>query len=159
MGLVPPVEAVQRCRQESVELSLALLLATQEQAPQRGPRREEAEDLHPVGWASTGPTAGAPVALRHPSLATSLAPGNPLLWPVWFTGTFTGRTGPDVGSGRTATVAAGLRTRRIHETPLLRDWRVKPPVLHAPTVGQALAAAPPAQTQSAVPAAARVAGE
>lgn len=153
------MEAVQRCRRESEELSLALWRATQEQVAQQGSQLEEAEDLHPVGWASTVPTAGAPVALRHQSLAMSLAPGNPLLWPVWFTGTFTGRTGVGAGSGRTATVAAGLRTRRIHATPLLRDLRVRPPVLHAPTVGQALAVAPPAPTQSAVPAAARVAGE
>lgn len=89
----------------------------------------------------------------------NLVPGNHLLWPVWFTGTFTERTGVDAVSGRTATVVAGLHTQHIHEIPLLRDWRVRLPVLHAPTVGQALGAAPPVQTQSAVPAAARVAGE
>lgn len=159
MRLVPPVEVVQRCRRESVELLLALLLATQEPVDQQGPQREEAEDLHPAGSASTAPTAGALVALRHLNLAMSLVPGNPLLWPVWFTGTFTGRTGVGAGSGRTAIVVAGLHTRHIREIPLLRDWRVRLPVLHAPTVGQALAAAPPVQTRSAVPAAVRVAGE
>lgn len=153
------MEVVQRCHRELLELSLALLLATPEQVYQRGPRREEAEDLHPAGSASTALTAGALVALRRQSLAMSLAPGNPLLWPVWFTGTFTGRTGVGVGSGRTATVVADLHTQHIREIPLLRDWRARLPVLRAPTVGQALTAAPPVQTQSAVPAAARVAGE
>lgn len=141
-----------------MELSLALLLATQEQVDQQWPRREEAEDLRPRS-ASTAPTAGALVALRRQSLATSLVPGNPLLWPAWFTETFTGRTGVGEGSGRTDTVVAGLHTRRIRGTLLLRDWRVRLHVLHAPTVGQAPTAAPPVQTQSAVPAAARVAGE
>lgn len=159
MGLVPPVEAVQLCRQELVELSLALLLATQEQLDQQGPRQEEAEDLHPAGSASTAPTAGVLVALRHQSLVMSLEPGNLLLWPVWFTGTFTGRTGVAAGSGRIATAAAGLHTQHIREIPLLRDWQVRLPVLHAPTVGQALGAAPPVQTRSAVPAAVLVAGE
>lgn len=126
---------------------------------QQGARREEVGDLPPVVLASTALTAGALVALRRQSLAMSLVAGNPLLWPVWFTGTFTGRTGVGVGSGLTATVVAGLHTQRIREIPLLRDWRVKLPVLHVPTVGQALAAAPPVQTQSAVPAAVRVAGE
>lgn len=153
------MEAVRPCHQESVELSSALLLATREQVGRQGARREEAGDLHLVVLASTAHTAGALVALRRQSLATSLVAGNPLLWPAWFTGTFTGRTGVGVRRGLTATVVAGLRTRRILETPLLRDWRVRLPVLHVPTVGQALAAAPPVQTQSAVPAAARVAGE
>lgn len=153
------MEVVRQCRRESAELSLVLLPATQEQVDQRGPRREEVEDLHPVGSASTAPTAGVLVVLRHRSLVMSLEPGNLLLWLVWFTGTFIGRTGVAAGSGRIATVAAGPRTQHIHEIPLLRDWRVRPPVLHAPTVGQALVAAPPVQTQSAVPAAAPVAGE
>lgn len=135
------------------------MLAAQEQADQLGSQLEEAEDLHPVGLASTAPTAGALVALRRRSFATSLAPGNPLHWPVWFTETFTARTGGGVGSGRTATVVAGPHTQHIREIPLLRDWPVRPPVLRAPTVGQALAAAPPVQTRSAVPAAAQVAGE
>lgn len=126
---------------------------------QQGPQREEAEDLHPVVSASTAPTAGALVALRHQNRAMSLVQGNPLLWPVWFTGTFIERTGVGAGSGRTAIVVADLHTRHIHEIPLLRDWPVRLHVLHAPTVGQALAAAPPVQTQSAVPAAVRVAGE
>ncbi len=112
-----------------------------------------------MGSVSTAPTAGALVVLRRQSLAMSLVPGNPLLWPVWFTGTFTGTTGVGVGSGRTATVVVGLHTQHIHEILLLRGWQVRLPVLHAPTVGQALAAAPPVQTLSAVPAAARVAGE
>lgn len=159
MGLVAQVEAVQQCHQELVELSLTLLLATREQVDQRGPQREEAGDLHPAGLVSTALTAGALVALRHQSLVMSLVPGSPLLWPAWFTGTFTGRTGVDVGRGLTATVVAGLRTQRTHEIPLLRDWQAKRPVLHVPTVGQALAAALPVQTQSAVPAAVRVAGE
>lgn len=153
------MEVVQQCRQELLEILLVLLLATQEQVDQQGPQLEEAEDLHPVGLASTAPTAGALVASRRQSLAMSLVPGNPLHWPVWFTGTYTVRTGVGVGSGRTATVVAGLHTQHIREIPLLRDWRVRLPVLHAPTVGQALAAAPPVQTRSAVPAAARVAGE
>lgn len=158
--LVPPAEVWQQCRRESVELSLVPLPWTQEQVYRRGPRRQEAEDLHPAWSASTAPTAGALVALRRQSLATSLLePGNLLLWRVWFTGTFTGRTGVGAGSGRTATVAVGLHIRHIREIPLLRDWRVRLPVLHAPTVGQALTAAPPVQTQSAAPAAARVAGE
>lgn len=135
------------------------MLAAQEQADQLGSQLEEAEDLHPVGLASTAPTAGAPVDLRRRSFAMSLAPGNPLHWPVWFTGTSTARTGGGVGSGRTATVVAGPRTQHIREIPLLRDWPVRPAVLRAPTVGQALAAAPPVQTRSAAPAAARVAGE
>lgn len=134
-------------------------LGTPEQVDLQGPQREEAEGLLPAGLASTAPTAGALVDLRHPSLATSLEPGNPLLWPVWFTGTCIGRTGVGVGNVPTATVVAGLHIRRIHEIPLLRDWRVRPLVLHAPTVGQALTAVPPVQTQSAVPAAVRVAGE
>lgn len=153
------MEVVQWCRQELLELSLALLLATREQVDQQGPRRAEVEDLHPVGSASTAPIAGALVALRRQSLAMSLVPGNPLLWPVWFTGTFTGRTGVGAGSGRITTVVAGPHTQHIREIPLLRDWRVRLPVLLAPTVGQALAAALPVQTRSAVPAAARVAGE
>lgn len=126
---------------------------------QQGPQLQEVEDLHPVGLASTAPTAGALVALRHQSLAMSLVPGNPLHWLVWFTGIFTVRTGVGVGSGRTATVVADLRTQRILEILLLREWRVRLPALHVPTAGQALAAAPPVQTRSAVPAAARVAGE
>lgn len=141
------MEVVQRCRRESVELSLALLLAAQEQVDQPWPQREEVEDLHPAGSAFTAHTAGALAALRHQSLAMSLVPGNPLLWLVWFIGTFTGRTGVGEGSGRIATVVAGLHTQRIREIPLLRDWRVRLPVLHAPTVGQALTAAPPVQTQ------------
>ncbi len=155
------MEVVQQCRQELLELSLVLLLATQEQVDQQGPRREEVEDLHPVGSASTAPTAEAHAALRHQSLAMNLVPvpGNPLLWPVWFTGTFTEKTGVGAGSGLTAIVEVGLHTQHIHEIHPLKGWQVKPPVLHAPTVGQALAAAPPVQTLSAVPAAARVAGE
>ena len=153
------MEVAQQCRQELLELSLVLLLATQGQVDQQGPRREEAEDLHPARSAFTAPTAGALVALRHQSLAMSLVPGNPLHWPVWFTGTFTGRTGVGAGSAHTVTAVAGLHTQHIHGIPLLRDWRVRPRARHAPTVGQALAAAPPVQTRSAVPAAARVAGE
>lgn len=159
MGLVPQAEVVQQCHQELVELSLTLLLATREQVEQQGPQREEVVDLHPAGLVSTALTAGALVALRHQSLAMSLVQGSPLLWPVWFTGTFTARTGVGVVSGLTATVVAGHHIQRIHEIPLLRDWRVKRPVLHVPTVGQGLAAAPPVQIQSAVPAAVRVAGE
>lgn len=119
----------------------------------------EVEDLHPVGWVSTAPTAGALVALKRQSLGTSLAPGNPLRWPVWFTGIFTVRTGAGAESARTVTATAGLRIRRIREIPLHRDWRVRPLALHVPTVGQALAAVRPAQIQSAVPAAARAAGK
>lgn len=89
----------------------------------------------------------------------SLAPGNHLHWPAWFTGTFTVRTGAGAESVPTATVAAGHRTQRIRGTPLLRDWLVRPLVLHVPTVGQAPAVAPPVQTRLAVPAAARVAGK
>lgn len=37
-GLVPPVEVVQRCRQELLEILLVLLLATQEQVDQQGPQ-------------------------------------------------------------------------------------------------------------------------
>lgn len=159
MGLVPQAGVVQQCHQELVELSLTLLLATREQVDQQGPQLEEVGDLHPVGLVSTALTAGAHVALRPQSLAMSLVQGRPLLWPVWFTGIFTGRTGGGVGSGLTATVVAGLHIQRIHEIPLLRDWRVKQPVLLVPTVGQALAAAPPVPILSAVPAAARVAGE
>lgn len=135
------------------------LLATQEQVDQQEPPREEVEDLHPVGLASTAPIVGALVALRRQNLAMSLVPGNPLLWPVLFTGTFTGRTGVGAGSAHTATVVAGLHIHHIREIPLLRDWRVRLPVLHVPTVGQAPAVAPPVPTRSAVPAAARVAGE
>lgn len=159
MCLVPPAEAVHRCRPESVELSLALSLPTLEQLDQQWPRPGEVVDLRPALWASTAPTAGAHAASRLQSLATSLVPGKPLLWPVWFTGTFTGRKGVGTGSGRIATAEAGLHTQHIREIPLLRDWRVRLPALHAPTAGQAPTAAPPAQTQSAVPAAARVAGE
>lgn len=136
-----------------------LCLATQEQVDQQGPRREEVEDLHPAGSASTAPTAGALVALRHQSLVMNLEPGNPLLWPVWFTGTSTERTGVGVGSGRIAPVAAGLRTHHNREIPLLRDLQARLPFLRAPTVDQALVAAPPVQTQSAAPAAVQVAGE
>lgn len=158
MGLVPPVEIVQQCLQE-LEILLALLLATQEQVDQQWPRLEETEDLHLVRLASTAPTAGALVTSKHKRLVMTLVPGSPLRWPVWFTGIFTVRTGLGVGNGHTATVVAGLHTQHIREIPLLRDWQVRLPVLHALTVGQVPAAAPPVQTPSAVPAVARVAGE
>lgn len=159
MGLGPLVEAVQQCHQELVELLLALLLGMQEQVDLQRPQREEVEDLRPAELASTGRTAGALAVLKRQSLAMSHAPGNPLLWPVSFTGTFTGKRGVGVGSGHIATVVAGLRIRRIRETPLLRDWQVRPPVLHVPTAGPPLTVGPPAQTLSAAPAAAQVAGE
>lgn len=117
------------------------------------------EYLHPAGSDSTARTAGVLVASRRQSLATSLAPGNLLRWPAWFTGTFTARTGADAGNVPTATAGAGHRTRRIRGTLLLRDWLVRPLVLHVPAVGRAPKVAPPVQTRSAVPAAARVAGE
>lgn len=159
MDPVPPVEAVQLCHQELLEILLALLLATREQVDQWAPQVEEVEYLHLAGLDSTARTAGALVVSRRQSLAMSLVPGNLLHWPVWFTGTFTARTGVGVGNAHTATVGAGRRTRHIQEIRLLRDWLVRLHVLHAPTVGQAPEAAPPVQTRSAVPAAARVAGE
>lgn len=159
MGPVPPVEVLQQCHLELLGILLALLLATQEQVVQQGPQLEGVEDLLPVGLASTAPTAGALAALRRQSLAMSLVPGNPLHWPAWFTGTFTVTTGVGAGNGPIATAVADLHTPHIPEIPLLRDWQVRRPVLHAPTVGQALAAAHPVQTRSAVQAAAQVAGE
>lgn len=156
----PPAGAPRRLRLGSAEPSSAPSLPAQERwGGRRGPRREEAAYPRPAWSASSAPTAGAPVALRRRSLATSLVPGNPSLWPAWFTGTFTGRTGVAAGSGRTATAAAGLRTRHIRGINLPRDWRARRHVLLAPAAGRAPAAAPPAQTRSAVPAAVRVAGE
>lgn len=144
---------------QELEIWSTLLPGARAQVDQQGLPLAEAEDLHPVGWVSTAPTAGALVALKRQSLGMSLARGNPLHWPVWFTGIFTVRTGAGAESARTVTATAAPRTRLIHEIPLHRDWRVRPLALHVPTAGQALAAAPPAQIQSAVPAAARVAGK
>lgn len=159
MGPVPPVEVQQRSHQEWLELLSVLLPAPPGQVHRQWPGQVEAVDLLPAQWVSTAPTAGARAALRRQSLATSLVPGNPLLWPAWCTGTFTERTGAGAGSARTATAAAALRIHHTREIPLLRDWRVRPLDLLAPTAARAHAAAPPAQTRSAVPAAARVAGE
>lgn len=155
----PPVEAVPPCHQELLGILSALLLATQAQAGQSGLRVELVEYLRPVGSDSTARIAGVLVASRHRSLAMSLAPGNLLRWPAWFTGTFTARTGAGAESVPTAIVGAARRTQHIRGTPLLRDWLARPLVLHVPTVGLAPAVAPPVQTQSAVPAAVRVAGK
>lgn len=144
---------------QELEIWSTLLLAARAQVDQQGLPLAAAEDLRPVRWASTAPTAGALVALKHRSLGMSLAPGNPLHWPAWFTGIFTVRTGAGAESARTVTATAAPHTRHIREIPLHRDWRVRPLALHVPTVGQALAAVPPVQIQSAVRAAARVTGE
>lgn len=152
------MEAALRFLQE-LEIWLTLLPVAQGQVDQQGLQLEEAEDLHPVGWASTAPTAGARAALKRQSPGMSPAPGSPLHWPVWFTGIFTVRTGAGAESAHTVTATAGLHTRHIREIPLHRDWPARPLVLHVPTVGRALAAAPPAQILSAVPAAARAAGK
>lgn len=153
-----PVEALPRFLQELGIWSTPLPAALA-QVDQQGLPLAEAEDLHPAGWVSTAPTAGALVALKRRSLGTSLAPGNPLRWPAWSTGIFTARTGAGAESARTATATAGPRTPLIREIPLHRDWPVRPVAPHAPTVGQALAAVRQAQIPSAVPAAARVAGK
>lgn len=142
-----------------LEIWLMLLPAAQAQVDQQELRLEEAEDLHPVGWASTAPTAGALVALKRQSLGMSPAPGSPLHWPVWFTGIFTVRTEAGAESAHTVTATAGPHTRPIREILLHRDWPARPLALHDPTVAQAPTAAPPAQILSAVPAAARVAGK
>ena len=152
------MEVLLRFLQE-LEIWSTLLLAAQGQVDQQGLPLAEAEDLQPVEWVSTAPTAGALVALKHQSLGMSLARGNPSHWPVWYTGIFTVRTGAGAESAPTATATAGPRTRHIREIPLRRDWRVRPLDLHVPTVGRAHAAVPPARIQSAVPAAARVAGK
>lgn len=144
---------------QELEIWSTLLPAARAQVDQQGLPLAEAEDLHLVEWVSTAPTAGALVALKRQSLGMSLARGNPLHWPVWSTGIFTVRTGAGAESARTVTATAGRRTPHIREIPLHRDWRVRPLALHVPTVGQALAAVPPAQIHSAVPAAARVAGK
>lgn len=156
---LPPVEAAPPWHQELLEILSALLSAAQEQAGQLGQPVELVEYLHQVGSDSTARIAGVLVASKHRSLAMSLAPGNLLRWPAWFTGTSTVRKGAGGESVPIATVGAGHRTRPIRGTPLLRDWLVRPLVLHVPTVDRAPAVAPPVQTRSAVPAAARVAGK
>lgn len=157
-GLGLPVEVWLQFLQE-LELWSTLVRVARAQVDQQGLPLAEAEDLHPAGWVSTAPTAGALVALKRQSLGMSLARGKPLHWPVWFTGIFTARTGAGAESARTVTATAGPRTRHIREIPLHRDWRVRPLAPRVPTVGQALAAVPPAPIPSAVPAAAQVAGK
>lgn len=159
VDLAPPAEAAEQSLQELVEVSLSLLPAVVDRLEGLWLRREEAEDLHLAGWDSIAPTAGALVVSRRRSLAMSLAPENHLLWPAWFTGTYTEKRGAGAGTGRTTTVAASRRTLHIRGILLLKDWRARRHVLPAPTVAPALAAAPLAQTPSAVPAAAPVAGE
>lgn len=160
LGMVPvhPLETIQLCPLESA-VSLMLLLAIAEQVERQGLPQGQVGALLPAGLASTAPTAGVHVDLGHQSLVMNLGPGRPLLWPVWFTGTFTEKTGHGVASGHFNTVAAALPTWRIREILLPRGWQARLVGLHAPTVSRAPAAALQVQTRSAAPAAAQVAGE